>query len=254
MLILCSEKDFTTIPITSEIYYKNSEWDSLSFGKFKIIAKTNKRNSANNLIYYLIKFEDGTIVEAPQGSIKKGRVKNPNAPYVCGIGYMGQGEYDSNKYKKEYFLWKSLIRKCYKDTGTYCYKNVLVANSWHNFQVFCKDIQKFEKYNEWKKDSWKWNLDKDIICEKENISPKIYSKETCMFITREENQDEMNYRRIEQAGNRFLAIRISDGYEEEFINQHKFAEKWGISYSSINVCCSDQNKTRKGWRVIKFSK
>ena len=41
-------------------------------------------------------------------------------------------------------------------------------------------------------------LDKDIICEKENISPKIYSPKTCMWVTVAENNNEMN-KRVEDA-------------------------------------------------------
>jgi predicted RNase H-like HicB family nuclease len=126
-------------------------------------------------------FRDGTITKNNQFSpIKRGTVKNPNTPSVCGVGYMGQGIYSSKnngKVSKIYETWVNVLKRaCGKDYKEKfpTYKDVTVVEEWHNFQTFAK----------WYEDNWKdymdntWHLDKDILIK----GNKIYSPETCCFV------------------------------------------------------------------------
>jgi hypothetical protein len=115
------------------------------------------------------------------GSINRGEVKNPFHPSVCGVGYLGQGKYNTN-YKNIYSKWMSMINRCYNVKNVNhdkSYRNASVCKEWHNFQNFAQ----------WYEDNWKphmegWHLDKDILL-KEN---KIYSPETCCFVPSEVNR------------------------------------------------------------------
>lgn len=171
----------------------------MSCGKFTIIGKTNRHNKKGSYIYCLCEFEDGAIVESDFTNISKGNVKSPNHPSVCGVGFMGQGKWKSKingKTTKEYSTWLHMMTRCYsershKENSTY--KDVTVSERWHCFQNFCDDISQLQGYSDWKNNDG-YELDKDIICESNNIIPKIYSLETCMFIKKSENLSESTSR------------------------------------------------------------
>ncbi len=110
--------------------------------------------------------------------IKKGSIKNPYHPSVCGVGYLGIGKYKYKSYSNFRNVWVNMIRRCY-DVKTQekqpTYKDVTVCEEWHNFQNFAEWFE--ENYVEG------FVLDKDIICK----DCKIYSPETCLVVPKEIN-------------------------------------------------------------------
>jgi hypothetical protein len=223
----------------SKIYYNRSTWDN-KYGNFTIIDKDTKCG------YYICKFEDGTILSARKDSIKNGRVNNPNKKSCVGIGFIGIGEFNSSKNDKEYRLWSGILSRCYNKNSisykNYGAKHVIVDERWHNFQNFCKDIQHFENYIEWKNSKNNYQMDKDILCDKLNIYPKIYSNKTCHFITPKENTCYANVTNKTYIGYNFIQNQT-----EEFVNQSEFAEKFGLIQSCINNCLLNKNTQHKGW-------
>lgn len=89
-------------------------------------------------------------------------------------------------YKKReniYDIWHAMIDRCYNEKN-YRFKwyggiGVTVCEEWHMFENF-----KIWYDKNYIKD---YQVDKDILCEKLNIVPAIYSPETCMFISKKEN-------------------------------------------------------------------
>ena len=110
--------------------------------------------------------------------IKKGSIKNPYHPSVCGVGYLGIGKYKYKSYSNFRNVWVNMIRRCY-DVKTQekqpTYKDVTVCEEWYNFQNFAEWFE--ENYVEG------FVLDKDIICK----DCKIYSPETCLVVPKEIN-------------------------------------------------------------------
>lgn len=82
-------------------------------------------------------------------------------------------------------VWLGMKARCYNEAATY-YKSygangVTVCDEWLN---------SYETFKNWAiNNGYEDNLtiDKDILCDKLNIHPKIYSPETCHFITLSEN-------------------------------------------------------------------
>ena len=76
-----------------------------------------------------------------------------------------------------YSKWRSMLQRCY-DSNYHktrpTYKEVAVCEDWHLFS----------KFRQWMvKQDWRGkHLDKDIVCPN-----KVYSPETCVFITKEVN-------------------------------------------------------------------
>jgi len=131
-----------------------------------------------------VKFNDkrGTILYSIQmAQIKKGNIKNPYHPSVCGIGYRGIGKYKvrgNNSILHYYKSWVELLKRCYnlkKLERRPRYKTCSVDKRWHNFQNFAAWFEK--NYVEG------FHLDKDILVK----GNKIYSPETCCFVPQEVN-------------------------------------------------------------------
>ena len=78
-----------------------------------------------------------------------------------------------------YTVYTSMMNRCYTlKTGA------TVCDEWK---------QKPEVFCEWALENGYvkgLHLDKDVLCEEKGISPKIYSPETCIFITGSENSSE----------------------------------------------------------------
>ena len=247
---------YTLLPNNSKIYYNGSVWQNNEGLKFSIIGHTN-RKQGKDYPYFLCEFEDSTILEVSSKHIQDGQIKNPNHPSLYGVGYFGIGSHQATKnYKKtkEYQLWCRILGCCYnpkdKSYKYYGAKGVTVDERWHNFQQFCNDICELSGYEEWVTSDLKYALDKDILCDQHNISPKIYSKDTCQFIEIVKNNS-LSGKRL--TGKTYIGTRISDNYQEEFTNIAEFSRKYGLYSQSVNRCINNKLQKTQGWTFkIKF--
>ena len=148
--------------------------------RMKIVEYNNAKNID-------VEFENGWIAKNVNynNQFKIGNIKNPYFPSICGVGYIGEGNYKTNinyKMTKEYECWKTMIRRCYdKDVQKRqpTYIGCTVCDEWHNFQNFA------EWYNEnyYKIKDETMCLDKDILVK----GNKIYSPDTCVFVPKRIN-------------------------------------------------------------------
>jgi len=144
--------------------------------EFEIIEYINALNCT-------IRFMDVnkyTIENVSYKRIELGKVKNPFALSVFGVGFYGGDTKNENKLSIN--RWRYVLARCYNYIAQEkrpTYKDVTVCEEWYNFQNF----------SEWFKENWKpwmdssWHLDKDILVK----GNKIYSPETCCFVPNEIN-------------------------------------------------------------------
>lgn len=92
-----------------------------------------------------------------------------------------------------YNIWARMKYRCLnKNNPAFKYygaKGVSVCDDW---------LDAYENFKKWALENGYTNflvIDKDIICERENIFPKIYSPETCLWVTKSENSIESNNRK-----------------------------------------------------------
>jgi len=109
-----------------------------------------------------------------------GKVKNLYHKSVYDHGYIGVGRHIvtfEGTNTKKYITWKGILRRCY-DSDLHriqpTYKDAMVCDEWHNFQVFGEWYD-----NQYKEDGWR--LDKDLL----SGNDKVYSPKTCVFIPKE---------------------------------------------------------------------
>lgn len=167
-------------------------FQSKNFGEFVIVKIIDSQK-----IY--IRFPStGYTRLVPLGSIKSGMIKDWMKPTVYGIGVRGDelpAQVDG-KMVKEYVTWKEMLRRIADEKSLQqfpTYRDCSVCERWLYYPHFYQDIKKLPGYDKWyhNSDYRKYNFDKDII----NPSAKIYSPETCMFVTASENSLEVNRRR-----------------------------------------------------------
>lgn len=190
-----------------------------------------------------VKFEEGCIVTTRYYSFLTKSVKNPLHKSIYNVGYIGMGNYkisNDSKKTKQYIAWKSMFERCYslKLHERYTtYIGCSVCEEWHNFQNFAKwyDENYYEITNE------VMCLDKDILVK----GNKIYSPETCVFVTERINKlfikadksrggcpigvhyDKKGGKFISSCGNgtgNSVQLGSHDSLEEAFITYKKYKE------------------------------
>ncbi len=168
----------------NDVSYKDcvgKVFKSKSSGDFKVL----KYNDAKDVEIQFINTGFEVVVEL--GSIRKGNVKDPYVPSVCGVGITG------TKYQptingvntKEYNLWQSMLKRCYNST----YKKK------HPTYEGCEASENFKSYEyfyEWchsqigfgnDGNGNPFQLDKDLLVK----GNKVYSENVCVFIPSEIN-------------------------------------------------------------------
>lgn len=154
---------------TGEINFNN-------FGSKMIITKYN--NNRDMDVY----FPDYNWVAKNKryDHFKKGIIKCPYEPRVCGKGYLGEGKYkakENGKHTKCYNTWTSMLERCCdnKLKEKYpTYKDCEVCIEWLNFQTFSH----WYENNYYEIPSEVMCLDKDILFK----GNKIYDPQNCVFV------------------------------------------------------------------------
>ena len=158
-------------------------------GQTFIVLDERKVNRVNSKGYHrqvLVQFKDtGTTKWVYRENATKGKVNDPYAVSVYGLGYTGEADRNIPYYKQAKQLWRNMMKRCYstKDKKGY-YGFAFVCTRWHCFENFINDLPQLENFDLWlSKENGNYNLDKDKYGD-----GKYYSKENCCFITEHENK------------------------------------------------------------------
>lgn len=165
--------------------------DSKSYGSFTIIEIVDSKNITVQFI------ETGYVKCAQASAVLAGAIKDLYVPGVYGVGFIGSGAPSqvNGKMVRSYVIWKEMLRRVYcpKSLALFpTYKDCKVCDRWHNYQLFLEDLPNIEGYELWlNSEKRKVQLDKDT----KYPGNKIYSLETCRFITDSENSNAANFGR-----------------------------------------------------------
>lgn len=175
---------------------------------------------------------------AANKEIRSGMVKDNMMPVIAGVGYIGDGKYTARVNGEvgcAYMTRAHMIKRCYCEKSLKIrptYNNVSVCKSWHNFQNFAKWY-----YENHPNDGLKYDLDKDI--KQRGIKHKVYSPDTCMFVTHMEN--------IKESGSRRYKIKSPEGEVFDVVNLAEFCRNNNLSYSGMHGMAKYKWKKYKGW-------
>lgn len=151
-------------------------YDSNSYGKFIV---TRFKNSKEVFIRFLNTGYTSTITAQ---CIRKGAARDPYFPSAYGVGYIGEGNYNSVYYRKgktyktkAYTTWLSRLSACYnpKNNRSHNYQSAEIHPDWHNFQNFAKWY-----YTQVRLYGKNGSVDKDLLF----LGNTLYSEHTCSYI------------------------------------------------------------------------
>ena len=156
-------------------------------------------------------------------------------PTARGVGFLGVGKYktrEDGKKTKEYLVWYSMLTRCYSKTyhGREAYKDCYVCDEWLNFQNFADWFHKNYKEG--------LVLDKD----KKIKGNKVYSPETCVFITSKENITLANTQQRE------YKLISPEGIVTTFYSIKDFCEQNNLDRGAISRLTRGKIKSSKGWK------
>lgn len=179
----CSES-YTPPPKdeTSKNVAVGNVYASDEYGEYEVLRFSHR--DASKRKHYYIRFKNtGFEEEFDTASIKRGNVTDYMCPTVYGVGYLGSRNYID---KQIQVAWRMMLRRCYSDfESAHLYEDVTVVDRWHNLQNFAKDIVFVDRYDEDRFQAGELVLDKDL--KQQDKSRKIYSLDTCTFLTTSEN-------------------------------------------------------------------
>src|SRR5690625_3592760 len=134
-------------------------------------------SSRNVKIQFLDEHRYESVVHA--NNLRKGQIRNPYHPTVCGVGYFGVGRYKSWENKKltpEYIKWANMLKRCYDPSfleRNPTYLGCEVHEVWHNFQTFSLWLNSQPLWVEAGLD-----VDKDLLF----VGNERYRRENCVLI------------------------------------------------------------------------
>lgn len=178
--------------------------------KYEIVGKTFVDNAGNKFVvegldhrnknsvsFYKCVYESGWVAVTTSGHIRAGEVKDMLSPSVFDVGCLGTASgYATRKGDRTlYYIWRAMLRRCYdinyRAYKWYGAKGIVVCERWKRLDFFLEDVSKIKNYDYEKIKNGELELDKDSI----NREAKIYSLETCSFLTHADNAREANKRK-----------------------------------------------------------
>lgn len=170
---------------------------SKSSGYFKVIDIDNKYDIKNHKNRYLIQFiATSFITNTSSGHVITGEVYDYELPRICNIAYLGKMYPYIKKHEPKkliaalYQRWISMIKRCYdknnKKYRLYGKLGISVDKAWFNFSEFYYDALKLKNFNANDIINGNLTLDKDFLQQNLNKCNMIYSKDTCCWLTKSE--------------------------------------------------------------------
>ena len=170
----------------------------------KIVEYIDNRNIT-------VEFQDEykAKVKTSYSNFKRGIVRNPYYPTVCGVGISG------NKYPivkngqqaREYDIWLRILNRCFNDElkkKQPTYQDVTCCDEWLHYEKFYEWLHNQENFDKWRSGS-RWAVDKDIFIKRN----KVYSPEMCCLVP--QNVNCLFLKREAERGKYPIGVRYRDG-------------------------------------------
>lgn len=207
----------------NDIFSSNNNGNLKILNKVKCSINSKGYSEIKNSDRYITEFIDtGYVSDFSSNAIRKGRVKDKFYRSVANIGFIGSDikiTYHLNYYKS----WNDMINRCYNpnDEDYYAYGNIgiIVDQRWFNFTNFLNDIKFLPGFQNKLKYPSEYQLDKDYLQLYIPKNKRIYSPQTCIWISKYDNIEIMNRDRSISNGE-YFGVMYKDGSYCTKINNH----------------------------------
>lgn len=218
-------------------------------GEEFVIVEYNKRSDV--WVQFLDEYK--AKVHTQYGCCKNGVVRNPYHKSVYGVGCLGLMSDGSKpktkrdgKMSREYTMWNNMIGRAYSPTWHDehpSYIDTEVCDRWKCFASFLEDLPLIEGYDLWLNHPDEGvALDKDIKGE----GSKLYSLETCCFVSRADNAKEMVGRY--NTSKKVYGIHTVTGEQTKTYNSVKeVGRELGFNHTNVHACLRGRQKSCGGY-------
>lgn len=152
-----------------------------------------------------------------------------------------------------YTRWQSMISRCYNPNDinykTYGKRGCTVDKHWHKLSNYIEDISKKENYDKLLSNGKGWHVDKDVLIK----GNKIYSNETTLIISAEDNSKERITRNNPTPRKEVIQLDMKGDLLNEYSSISEAHEKTGVAKSGISNCCNGVYSNAGGF-IWKFKK
>lgn len=181
--------------------------------------KLNQNGCLMKIIEYIdnrhiiVEFQDEykAKVKTSHGNFKRGIVRNPYYPTVCGVGISGNKYLivENKRPTREYNAWLRMLNRCFDKNVQEkqpTYKDVSICNEWLLFDNFYEWLHSQPNFSKWNENK-RWAVDKDIFIKRN----KTYSPDTCCLVP--QNVNCLFLKREAERGKYPIGVRhTNDGY------------------------------------------
>lgn len=225
--------------------------------EYRVIAYTDLPGV--RMKHYTVKFTiTGCETIASHADVKSGEIKDYLNPSVKGIGYIGYSKFELKEIpktkleRKIYLLWVDMLERCYSKGSesykTHGAKGVTVSPEWFSFKNFRESIHTVQGYDveglvgEVEHSGQRLNFDKDKLQLDKPISERVYSRETCCFISGTENVQlgDNEWRKKD------FIVTYPDGSEVQHRGILPFAKANNLQDSKIVACLKGKRRSHFG--------
>lgn len=175
-------------------------------------------------------------------TIRRNSMSDPWAPTSYGVACIGDGSRDSPFYD----TWHGMIKRCYDKThmnyGNYGGRGVFVEDRWLVFSNFEKDVKNIPNAHLKMAFPKDYTLDKDFYCS------NIYSRETCRWLTHEEQSTNT------EKGDSVIHVTDPEGNEFVSMGMKKLCRLFGFKSPCVLNCLNGKQETHHGYKFKRIKR
>lgn len=220
------------------------------YGPIQVITYNNSRD-------IIVKFlNTGFVTDARIDQLMDDGIKDNRHVTICDRGFLGDDVKILRRkypeiYEKIYHVWRDMLRRCY-DKNNHAYdvyggSGITVDSSWFNFSAFFNDIVKFPSFDMTRFVNGELTLDKDKLQQGISKKYKVYSKDTCCWLTILEQSIYI------ETTIYFTAIH-PDGHETVEHNMSDFARSNNLIACKISDCINVKRVSHGNYKFKPISK
>lgn len=164
----------------------NTVFDSMYYGKFKIIAFVNRNHESKKIVR--IKFlNTGYEYNVNLKQVKIGTVRDYSVDYQNKTFNPSIDNHDIFISTILHARWKAMISRCYNPNddmySEYGALGVTVCDLWRNVDNYINTVKFVKNYNKFYINPYKYQIDKDFLQQNVPKGERVYSPDTCMFLS-----------------------------------------------------------------------
>lgn len=166
--------------------YKVGSTHSTHYGEIAVLEVLDGSRGRGSQTRVVIRFTaTGSVRNVQANNISQGKVKDPAAPTVYGVGYIGSDlripQRGTSEVRRVYDLWANMLKRAYGGFDP-AYTDVTVDTRWHSFTRFLNTLELIPGYDAWLSGE-DVHLDKDLRVK----GSRAYGLDTCWFIPATQN-------------------------------------------------------------------